>query len=38
VRANSVNPTFTREKIAKAVRNPKRALGFLLGRMGEKEK
>lgn len=30
-RANLVNPTFTRDKVAKAIRDPKRAIRVLLG-------
>jgi magnesium-protoporphyrin IX monomethyl ester (oxidative) cyclase len=32
-RANLVNPTFTRDKIIKALRNPKKALKVLLGKV-----
>jgi len=31
-RANQVNPTFTRDKIMKAIRNPKKAIKVLLGK------
>jgi radical SAM superfamily enzyme YgiQ (UPF0313 family) len=31
-RANLVNPTFTRDKIIRALRNPKKALKVLLGK------
>ncbi len=31
-RANLVNPTFTRDKIIKAIRNPKKAIKVLLGK------
>jgi radical SAM superfamily enzyme YgiQ (UPF0313 family) len=33
-RANLVNPTFTSEKIVIAIRDPKKAIKFLLGKMG----
>jgi magnesium-protoporphyrin IX monomethyl ester (oxidative) cyclase len=32
-RANLVNPTFTRERVARAIRDPKQAIKILLGRM-----
>jgi radical SAM superfamily enzyme YgiQ (UPF0313 family) len=31
-RANLVNPTFTREKVLEAIRNPKKAIRVLLGK------
>ena len=36
--ANSVNPTFTRDKIIRAIRDPKSALKVLLKRVNEKQK
>jgi anaerobic magnesium-protoporphyrin IX monomethyl ester cyclase len=38
VLANMVNPTFTRDKIIRAIRDPKNALKVLLEKMNEKQK
>jgi anaerobic magnesium-protoporphyrin IX monomethyl ester cyclase len=36
--ANLVNPTFTRDKLLKAIRDPKNAIKFLLGKMNMEAK
>jgi anaerobic magnesium-protoporphyrin IX monomethyl ester cyclase len=36
--ANLVNPTFTRESLIKAIRQPKKIIRFLLGKMGGAQK
>jgi anaerobic magnesium-protoporphyrin IX monomethyl ester cyclase len=37
-RANLVNPTFTRDNLIKAIREPKKTIRFLLGKMSDTQK
>jgi anaerobic magnesium-protoporphyrin IX monomethyl ester cyclase len=36
--ANLVNPTFTRDKLIKAIRDPRKAMSFIREKMNEKQK